>query len=81
MCFLVRALPKVRDQIRKQFFDKVLHNYCSNFFVERFVPKKGVPKNGFPIVFFLSDLGGGGAVFFAKHPGICPSFSGNMSET
>ena len=26
MCFLVRALPEVRDQIRNQFSDKVLYN-------------------------------------------------------
>ena len=41
------------------FFDKVLYNSCSNFFLDRFVPKNGVPKNGFPIVFSKSDLGGG----------------------
>ena len=60
-----------------------------NFFLERFVLKNGVPKNEFAIVFSKSDLGGGGDIFFsdfflsekAKHPGICPSFSGNVPET
>ena len=40
--------------------------------MERFVPKNGVPKNGFPIVFSKSDLGGGGHIFrrnfFLKKP-------------
>ena len=34
-----------------------------NFFPECFVPKNAVPKNGFPIVFSKSDLGGGGTYF------------------
>ena len=70
-CFLVRALPKVRDQIRKQFFDKVLYNYCSNFFLPLH-PKKWRSKNGFPIVFSKSDFGGGDSffcqTFFLKMP-------------
>ena len=40
--------------------------------MERFVPKNGVPKNGFPIVFSKSDLGGGKQFFrrnfFLKKP-------------
>ena len=40
--------------------------------MERFVPKNGVPKNGFPIVFSKSDLAGGGLFlsrkFFLKKP-------------
>ena len=40
MCFLVRALPEVWDRIRKQFFDKVLYNYCSKIFCGAFRPKK-----------------------------------------
>ena len=63
--FLVRALPEVQDQIRKQFFDKKLYNYCSKKKLERFVTKNGVPKTGFPIVFSKSDLGGGDS-FFAE---------------
>ena len=45
-------------------------------------------KTGFPFVFSKSDLGGGGDSFVAKqnsektkNPGICQSFSGNVSET
>ena len=56
--------------------------------MERFVPKNGVPKNGFPIVFSKSDLAGGGAFFEpnkfsekAKLLGMCPSFAGNVGET
>ena len=30
------------------------------FFVDRFVKKNGVSKNGFPVVFTKSDLAGGG---------------------
>ena len=33
--------------------------------MERFAQKSGVKKNGFPIVFSKSDLGGGGQ-FFAE---------------
>ena len=62
-----------------------VHNF---FCVERFVPKNGVPKNGFPIVFSKSDLAGGGAYFEPKKnsektklPGMCPSFAGNVGET
>ena len=51
MCFLVRALPKVRDQIRKQFFDKVLYNYCSKFFFEHLGPKMAFQKNYFALYF------------------------------
>ena len=36
MCFLVRKLPKVRDQIGKHFSDKVLYNYCSKYFLVHF---------------------------------------------
>ena len=43
---------------------------------ERFVPKNNVPRNGFPIVFSKSDLGGGAYFlhifffFLTEHPGI-----------
>ena len=57
--FLVWAIPEVWDQIGNQFFHKVLYTYCSKLFLERFVPKNGVMKNGFPIVFSKSDLGMG----------------------
>ena len=79
-CFLVSALPKVWDQIQKQFSDKVLYIYCSKFFLERFVPKNGVQKDGFLIVFSKSNLGGGD-IFSekAKPTGTCPSFGGNVS--
>ena len=64
------------------FFYKVLYNYFSKKKSERFVPKNDVPKNGFLIVFSKSDLGGGGYIFCEKkHTGICPCFSGNVSET
>ena len=36
------------------------------YFMERFVPKNGVPKNGFPIVFSKSDLAGGGLFLSRK---------------
>ena len=42
------VLPEVRDRIQKQFFNKVLYNYC---FCGAFRPKKGRFKNGFPTVF------------------------------
>ena len=48
--------------------------------MEGFVPKNGVNKKGFPIVFSKSDLGGGEDKFSekAKHTRICPSFGGNV---
>ena len=50
----------------------MLYNYCSKKKMKRFVPKNGVPKNGFPIVFSKSDLGEGGHIlwrhFFLKKP-------------
>ena len=62
MCFLVWALPEVWDQIQKQFFFLIKCYIFTvlNFFVERLVPKYGVPKNEFPTVFSKSDLGRGG---------------------
>ena len=36
----------------EQFFHKMLYNYCSKFLLECFVPKNGVLKNEFLIVFF-----------------------------
>ena len=38
--FRVWALPEVRDQTRKQFFDEVLYNYCSKQKNGAFRPKK-----------------------------------------
>ena len=35
-CFLVWALPKVKNQIRKQCSHKVLYNFSPKFFVELF---------------------------------------------
>ena len=66
MCFLVWALPKVRDQIRKQFFDKVLYNYSSKFFLERFGQYLKKSKNGFPIVFSNLARKGSGVFFQAR---------------
>ena len=43
----------------------MLYDYCDNFFGP-FHPKKWRSKNGFPIVFSESDLGGGGQ-FFRQH--------------
>ena len=71
------------------FLIKCYNNYCSIFFcVQRLVPKYSVPKNGFPIVFSKNNLGGWKPFFWriffyekAKHPRICPSFSGNVGET
>ena len=63
MCFLVRALPKVRDQIQKHFFDKVLYNYCSKFFLERFVLSK---KMDFPL-YFEKVIWVGGGLFFCRN--------------
>ena len=45
------------------FFYKVLYIQCSKKILEHFVPKKGVPKYGFPIIFSKSDLGVGGRFF------------------
>ena len=54
----------VRDQIQKQFSDKVLYNYSSKFFFGAFWSVFKKIKNGFPIVFSKNDLGGGS--FFAE---------------
>ena len=35
-CFLVRALPEIKNQIRKQFSHKVLYNYITKFFFGAF---------------------------------------------
>ena len=35
MRFLVGALPEIRNHFQKQFSQKVIYNYCSNFFLER----------------------------------------------
>ena len=64
MRFLVRALPKVRDQIRKQFFNKVLYNYCSKKKMERFVPKNCVKKMDFPLYFQKVILPAQGLFFY-----------------
>ena len=70
-CFLVRALHQVRDQIQKQFFDKVLYNYCSKKNLKRFVPKNGVPKMDFPLYFqkviWVGDIFCD-EIFFLKKP-------------
>ena len=36
MHFQVGALPVVENQFLKHFSNKVLYNYCSKFFLERF---------------------------------------------
>ena len=54
-CFLFWALLKVRDQIWKQLYDKVLYNYCS-IFCGGFCPQKWRTKNGFSIGFSKSDI-------------------------
>ena len=67
----------------------MLYNNYSKINLGAFCLRNGVTKNGFPIVFSKSDLGRGGTllllIFFlsekAKHPGICPSFSGNVPKT
>ena len=55
--------PRSRIKSKSSYFDKVQYNYCSNFFVERFVPKNGAKKL-FPIVFKKWFFGG--TVFFAE---------------
>ena len=35
-CFLVWALPKVQNQIEKHFSHKILYNFLTKFFLERF---------------------------------------------
>ena len=82
----VWALPKVRIKSESNFLIK-----CHIISVLKkcvaFRPKKWLSKNGFPIVFSKSYLGGGvflAELFFSKkskHPGICLSFSGNVSKT
>ena len=61
MCFLVWALPEVRDWIQKQFFNEVLYNYCFKFFWGAFCPKNGVPKNA---LYFQKVIWVGGGNFF-----------------
>ena len=67
MSFLVRALPQVQNQIRKEFSDKVLYNLCSIFLWSVLSKKMAFQKNGFSIVFSKSYLNGGETVFFAKN--------------
>ena len=61
--------------------------YIIIVFVERFIPKDGVPKYGLPIILFKRDLSEGKNCWpkknseKAKHPEICPSFSGTVPET
>ena len=79
-------LPKVRDPIQKVFFFfKCYIITVLNFFLERFVPKNGVPKNEFSIVFSKSDFGGGGQFFprhfFLKKPNTPEYAGGNVGET
>ena len=52
-CFLVCAVKK-KDF--KQFSYKVLNNYCSNFYLERFGQYLKKSQNGFPIVFFKCNF-------------------------
>ena len=78
---------------QKEFFFFLIYLKCYiisvlNFFGV-FRPKKIVFKKiGFPIVFSKVIRVGGDSFFCqkfvsekAKHPGICPSFCGNVSET
>ena len=51
MRFLVGAFPKVQNRIWKHFPHKVLYNYNSKLFLERFCLYLTKSKNGFPIVF------------------------------
>ena len=55
-CFLVWALPVVENQLLKHFSNKVLYNYCSKFFFERFGEYLKKSKNGFPIVFLKCNF-------------------------
>ena len=50
----------------KAVFDKLLYNYCSKKIPEHFVPKNGIPKTDFQILFSKSDLGGGCTYFVTK---------------
>ena len=50
-CFPVEALCKAQNCIWKQFSHKVLFNYYSKFYLERFSLYLTKSKNGFPIVF------------------------------
>ena len=56
---------------KKQFFDKVLYNYCSKNFLKRFVPKNCVPKMDFPLYFqkmiWVGDIFCD-EIFFLKKP-------------
>ena len=87
-CFLVRALPEVRDQIWKQFFDKVLYNYSSKFYLWSVSPQKmALKKMDFPL-YFQKVIWPGRVHFLmkffsekSKHPKICLSFGGSMPET
>ena len=68
MCFLVWALPKVRDQNRIHFFDKVLNNSCCKFFcfvrVSRF--KKWRSKKRIFHCIFKTWIGWEGTYFVTK---------------
>ena len=64
-CFLDRALPEIKNQIWKQFSDKVLYKYCSKKNLEHFGPKNDVPKMDFPL-YFLKVIWLGGHILWQK---------------
>ena len=61
-CFLVQALPEVWGQNRKQFFDKVLYNYCLKKNCGAFWPKKWISHR-----ILKKWFGWGGGLFFCQH--------------
>ena len=83
--FSVWPLPKVDIFFRKQICNEKVHISILNFFWRFLVNILKSKKNGFLTAFSKSDSTW--VEFFlqkkskkAKHPGICPSFGGNMPE-
>ena len=70
--FMVSALPEVRNQFQKPFFDKVVYNYCSKFFWWSVSSQKMTfRKMDFPLYFQKVIWLGGtflSAILFLKKP-------------
>ena len=80
-------IPSSRIKSKSFFVIRCYIISVLNFFVERFGPQNGVQKNNF-LLYFQKVIWVGGKFFLpkffseqAKHPQICPIFSGNMVET
>ena len=55
-CFLIWALPTVKNMFLKQFSNKMLYNYYSKKNLERFGQYLKKSITGFPIVFLKCNF-------------------------